>query len=69
MEGERGRSLRAMTYSSFFDGPVGHNLCPKKCLTTSKKVGGGGGGGGGGWVLCASLNCEINRVIIRRPSS
>ena len=49
-----------MTYSSFFDGQVGRNLCPKKCLTTSKTVmyvcvcvcvyvcvGGGGGGGGG----------------------
>ena len=43
--------LCAPTYSSFFGGPVGHNLCPKKCLTTSKKVGGGGGGGG----ACALL--------------
>ena len=53
MEGERGRSLRVMTCSSFFYGQVGGNLCPKKCLTTSKMVmcvcvGGGGGGGGGG---------------------
>ena len=30
-EGERGRSLRAMICSSFFDGQVGRNLCPKKC--------------------------------------
>ena len=54
-EGERGRSLRAMACSSFFDGRVGRNLCPKKCLTTSKTVmcvcGGGGGGGGGGGVF------------------
>ena len=54
-EGERGRSLRAMTCSSFFDGQVGRNLCPNKCLTTSKTVtyvaGGGGGGGGGGFKL------------------
>ena len=55
MEGERGRSLRAMTCSSFFDGQVGRNLCPKKCLTISKTVmyvgGGGGGGGGGGCIF------------------
>ena len=38
MKGERGRSLCAMTCSSFFDGQVGRNLCPKKCLTTSKTV-------------------------------
>ena len=37
-EGERGRSLLAITYSSFFDGQVGCNLYPKKCLTTSKTV-------------------------------
>ena len=42
-EGERGRSLSTMTCSSFFDGQVGHNLCPKKCLTTSKMVMCGGG--------------------------
>ena len=48
MEGERGRYLHAMTYSSFFDGQVGRNLCPKKCLTTSKTVMYVGGGGGGG---------------------
>ena len=46
-EGERERSLRAMTCSSFFDGQAGCNLCLKKCLTTSKTVmyvreGGGG---------------------------
>ena len=35
---EKGRSLCAMTRSSFFDGQVGRNLCPKKCLTTSKTV-------------------------------
>ena len=62
MEGERGRSLSAMTCSSLFDGLVGPNLCPKKCFTTSKTiicvcvcvcvwVGGGGGGGGGGGSL------------------
>ena len=55
-EGERGRSLRAMTCSSFFDGQVGCNLCPNRCLTTSKTItyvcvcvcvlGGGGGGRG-----------------------
>ena len=49
-KGERGRFLRAMTCSSFFDGQVGRNLCSKKYLTTSKTVmnvlGGGGGGGG-----------------------
>ena len=37
-EGERGCSLRAITCSSFFDGQVGRNLCPKKCLTTSKTI-------------------------------
>ena len=36
--GERVRSLCAMTCSSFFDGQVGRNLCPKKCLTTFKTV-------------------------------
>ena len=46
--GERGRSLRAMTRSSFFDGQVNLNLCPKKCLTTPKRLCMGGGGGGGG---------------------
>ena len=55
MEGERGRSLRAMTCSSLFDGLIGRNLCSKKCLTTSKMFmcvcGGGGGGGGGGGSL------------------
>ena len=50
MKEERGRSLRAMTCSSFFDGQVDRNLCPKKCLTTSITVmcvcvGGGGVGG------------------------
>ena len=38
MEEERGCSLRAMIYSSFFDDQVGRNLCPKKYLTTSKTV-------------------------------
>ena len=47
-EREKGRSLRAMTCSSFFDCQVGRNLCPKKCLTTSKTVMCVGGGGGGG---------------------
>ena len=37
-ERDRGRSLRAMTFSSFFDGQVGRNLCSKKCLTTSETV-------------------------------
>ena len=37
-EGERGRYLSAMTCSSFFDGQVGRNLCPKKFLTTFKMV-------------------------------
>ena len=43
--GERGCSLRAMTRSFFFDGQVNLNLCPKKCLTTSKTVLYGGGRG------------------------
>ena len=37
-EGEIVRSLRAMTYSSFFDGPVGRNSCSEKCLTAFKMV-------------------------------
>ena len=55
-EGERGRYLQAMTCSSFFDGQVVRNLCPKDRLTTSKTV------------MCvrgASLNGEISRVIVK----
>ena len=37
-ERERGRCLLAITRSSFFDGLVGRNLCPKECLTTFKTV-------------------------------
>ena len=37
-KGERGNSLLAITCSPFFDGTISRNLCPKKCLTTSKMV-------------------------------
>ena len=52
-EGEKRRYLCTMTRSSFFDGQVGLNLCPKKCLTTTNTVMCvcGGGGGGGGWCV------------------
>ena len=60
-QNERGKRAFFSYHDMFFlfDGPVGRNLCPKKYLTISKTV------------ICvgASLNCEISRVIISRPSS